>query len=677
MGQFLPAKTLFLFMRFIAVYAIMLAAAKFGQYLFFELHTSPAILWPPTGIAIAIMWIGGYRYALPIFLGLLTASLTGPTSHLIPGVITTPLGQVLGQATTVYLLRRQGFDGTLNTLRNVWTFLAIVAVTSMIAPTITTGLSWFVGSLATFPYLSWSRAWAGYMLSAIVLTPVIFTWNSIPRAEVRRSWLETSTVAILVLLSVYFLFWTRLAAQFSFLFFALFFIAHFWVGYRFSPRAMTYATLSSALLGILGLFLSPFPAGVLNERLFASELFFFLVIPMFYSFSALIKERSFRVQELREAMSRIERESRIKNEFIAVLAHELRNPLAPVKTTLEILSLHNLPPDIQHLVKNSHRQVHAMRRMLDDLLDITRVTQGKFQLQLGHARLSVMIKICVDSMQPIFDERQQQVTVTPMVPDESIRLDVDPVRFEQAITNILSNASKYTPRGGNISISYMTRGGSAIITVQDNGIGVEKENLQEIFKPFWQVQRLPSASGAGIGVGLSLTKHILEMHGGTITAESAGRNTGTTVTIKMPLSSQSAPVSDNPQTALSPSSCSVLIVDDNKTAADSLAMLLRMKGHTAKVAYSGTEVFESLKDFNPMIILLDIGLPDMNGYEIAQRLRAQGFTHKIVALSGFGQKEDKDKARAAGFDYHLIKPMGIERFEEYLRDLQSVQPMLF
>jgi signal transduction histidine kinase/ActR/RegA family two-component response regulator len=659
------------------VFVIMLAAAKFGQHLFFELHTSPAILWPPTGIAIAIMWIGGYRFAFPIFLGLLAASVTGPTGHLIPGVITTPFGQVLGQAATVYFLKRQGFDGTLTTLRNVWTFIAVIALTCMIAPTITIGVSWLAGTLSTIPYLSWTRAWAGYILSALILTPFILTLSSAHNAGSRRPVWERIMVSLLVVLSVYFLFWTRLASQFSFLFFALFFIAHFWVGYRFTPRAMTYAIFSSALFGLVGLFVSPAPTGLLNERLFASELFFFLVIPMFYSFSALIKERAHRVEELREAMSRIERESRIKNEFIAVLAHELRNPLAPVKTTLEILSLQDLPSDIDQLVKNSHRQIHAMRRMLDDLLDITRVTQGKFQLQLGHARLSVMIKICIDAMQPIFDERGQHVTITPAVPDESIRLDVDPVRFEQAITNILSNASKYTPRGGHISISYATQGASALITIQDNGIGVEQENLQEIFKPFWQVQRMPSASGAGIGVGLSLTKHIVEMHGGSISAESAGRNAGTTITVKMPLSHTSSSVSENAQTALSPSSCSVLIVDDNKTAADSLAMLLRLKGHTAKVAYSGTDVFECLKDFNPMIILLDIGLPDMNGYEIAQRLRAQGFAHKIVALSGFGQKEDKDKARAAGFDYHMTKPMGIERFEEYLRDLQSVQPMLF
>ncbi len=653
------------------VAVIIFAAAKFGQYLFFDWNTSPAIIWPPTGIAVAIIWIRGYRYALPVFLGLFIASLTGPAAHLIPGVITTPMAQVLGHMTAVYLLRQLKFDGTFATMRGATSFLLVIVVACMVAPTITTAISSLTGNLTTAAYYSWSRAWAGYIFSCLILFPLLVTWTLPTDRRMRRGWVELGVVSFLVLASVYFLFWTRIAADFSFLFFALFFVTHFWVGLRFSMRTLTLSIFVTTVIGILGLFLSPAPGKLLNSQLFASELFLFLVVPIFYVFSALVKERARTVDDLREAMERIEKEGMIKNEFIAVLAHELRNPLAPVKTTLEILELGEHDSQTRQLIRNAHQQVHAMRRLLDDLLDITRVTQGKFQLQIERSHLCTMIAHSINTTEALFKDRKHEIVVNPSC-DESIWLYVDPVRFEQVMVNILNNAAKYTNPGGRIEISHRTDHGMLEIRISDNGLGIDPGHLDDIFEPFWQVRNAVARSGGGIGVGLSLTKHIVEMHGGTIRAESAGKGKGSAFTIRMPLPSAEPMLQRThalDRDAIG--SFRILVVDDNEAAADSLAQLLRLKGHAAETAYSGSSMFEAMQKGNHELILLDIGLPDMSGYDAALRMRAEGFSGKLIALTGYGQKEDKQKAFDAGFDHHITKPMSIQRLEEYLVSLSA------
>lgn len=658
-------------LEFVAVALVIFAAAKFGQYLFFDWKTSPAIIWPPTGIAAAIIWIRGYRYALPVFLGLFAASLTGPAAHLIPGVITTPMAQVLGHVTVVYLLRRLKFDGTFATMRSVTSFLLVIVVACMVAPTITTLISALTGNLTTAAYYSWSRAWAGYIFSCLILFPLLVAWAHPKDHRMRRGWVELGVVSLLVLASVYFLFWTRIAADFSFLFFALFFVTHFWVGLRFSMRTLTLSIFVTTVIGILGLFLSPAPGKLLNSQLFASELFLFLVVPIFYVFSALVKERARTVDDLREAMERIEKESIIKNEFIAVLAHELRNPLAPVKTTLEILELQEDDFATRQLIVNAHQQVHSMRRLLDDLLDITRVTQGKFQLQIERSHLCTMIAHSIQTTETLFKDRGHEIVVTPSC-DDSIWLYVDPVRFEQVLVNILNNAAKYTNPGGRIEIAHRTVGGMLEVSVSDNGLGIDPEHLEDVFAPFWQVRNAVSRTSGGIGVGLSLTKHIVEMHGGTIHAESAGKGKGSTFTICMPLPQEDKVI---PRSQVrdrgSIGSFRILVVDDNEAAADSLAKLLTLKGHVAETAYSGNGMFEAIQNGDHELVLLDIGLPDMSGYDAALRLRAEGFSGKLVALTGYGQKEDKQKAVDAGFDHHITKPMSIVRLEEYLITLDG------
>lgn len=655
--------------RFVFVFLLIVAAAKLGQYFFFVWKTSPAVLWPVTGIGFAVIWLGGYRYAVPIFLALVVTSIFGPVSYLVPAVVTTPMGQVMGQMAGVYMLRRLKFDGSFSRVRNVLLVLCVFIVACMIAPTVTTFISWVTGNLTATAYYSWSRSWAGYVFSCLIFFPLIVSWTRREYEFFDRTKLEIIVVAVLLISSVFFLFWTRIASEFSFLFFSLFFIAHFWVGFRFSSRAMTSSIFVTTAIGILGLFVSPAPNKALNAQLFSTELFLMLLVPIFYIFSALVKERANTITELKLAMQKIENESNIKNEFIAVLAHELRNPLAPVKTTLELLGLQEHEPDTRKLIVSAHRQVHSMRRLLDDLLDITRVTQGKFELQIERANLSAMLIESLEATNDIYAERKHALIV---IADQSqdIWLDVDSVRFVQAMVNILNNAAKYTPEGGRIEITQTVKEGNVELKIKDNGSGIEAQNLENIFEAFWQKNSV-NRSGSGVGIGLSLTKRIIEMHGGTIKVESEGQGKGSAFTICMPLPALQYTHAE-PVVTMQKSRggiFKILVVDDNDVAADSLSKLLSLKGHEVETAYDGASALAMVEKYKPEIILLDISMPDLSGYEVAETLRKQGYRGVIVAVSGFGQVEDKQRALRAGFNHHFTKPVSGGSLDEYFETI--------
>jgi CheY-like chemotaxis protein/two-component sensor histidine kinase len=324
----------------------------------------------------------------------------------------------------------------------------------------------------------------------------------------------------------------------------------------------------------------------------------------------------------------------------------------------------------QRLLHSADRQAFAMQRLLDDLLDITRVTQGKFKLQLRSENVCEMLQRCIDTTSELMKLYDHTVVMSPKC-DPIVFLYVDTVRFEQVIVNLLSNSAKYTPPSGRILISIDVHEESVAIKVTDNGIGIVEANIKEVFEPFWQLESATAPTRGGIGVGLSLTKHIVELHGGTIFAESDGLGKGSTFTVRMPRT-----VMESVLTHVEPlkktydiPTFRILVADDNAAAADSLTKLLSLKGHIARAVYSGSEVLSVVDSFIPEILLLDIGLPDMSGFEVAERLREQGCTLKIAALSGYGQQEDKKRASQAGFDHHFTKPMSIKRFEEYLSTL--------
>jgi len=654
-------------------FIVVFLVTTFGYYFYFEWGITSAILWPASGTILALVWLRGYDEVIPILLALLVASYSVSGEASFPVLIALSLSQVLMAVFGVYFLRQLSFDDGFRNVRAVLVFLVVVICISMLIPAIATPVAYFFGDLLEHYYYFWIRISVASVFSILIIFPFFVSWSRrdvISIRHGRRTLLELVALFILLGVSTFAIFWLRSETDLFFLFLPLFFIAFFWACLRFSNRVVNLSVFSVTVFGMLGTFMVPVAYDTLDKHLTVIVLLFVIIVPIFYVFFALVQETNAALAELAENKNKVEKESLTKSEFIAVLAHELRNPLAPLQSTLEILELEDLPVDIKTLVMSAKNQVNTMRRLLEDLLDTTRMMQGKLKLQITRSNLCEMLHRCIDYTKSIYNEKRQTI-VMKQTCDPTIFLDVDPIRFEQMIVNIFNNASKYTDEGGRVTVDYKVHNDVVSISITDTGIGIDSEHLDHVFDSFWQVDKAIKHSGDGIGVGLSLTKQIVEMHGGTIVAESPGLGKGSTFTINLPVSKPSkadiipVPV---PQITIQP--ISILVVDDNVVAADSLAKLLSLKKHTVKVAYSGKMALEAVKHTDTFkIILLDIGLADFDGYSVAKRLRALGYQGHLVALSGYSQKEDIEKAYRSGFDYYLTKPISIEALEIYFRNL--------
>jgi signal transduction histidine kinase/CheY-like chemotaxis protein len=373
-----------------------------------------------------------------------------------------------------------------------------------------------------------------------------------------------------------------------------------------------------------------------------------------YQIRSHLAEQQRVAQSLREA-------DRRKDEFLAMLAHELRNPLAPVRTALEILRRQcRADPIVERLSGMMERQVGHMVRLVDDLLDISRITRGKIELKIEPVDLVSIVSRSVESVRHFLDERRHCLELT-LAPGP-LPLDADPARIEQVLTNLLTNAAKYTELGGHIHLTAERDGGEAVVRVRDNGIGIRPEALPRLFEMFQQADRLPGRVSEGLGLGLTLVKNLVEMHGGVTEAHSAGPDQGSEFTIRLPLGQEAARLAQaaavSEATAPSPP-IRVLLVDDNVDGAESLALLLRLAGHEVRVAHDGPSALEAAAAFRPQAAFLDIALPTgMDGYTLARHLRElPGMADAmLVAMTGYGQPEDLARTRAAGMDHHLVKP---------------------
>jgi len=357
---------------------------------------------------------------------------------------------------------------------------------------------------------------------------------------------------------------------------------------------------------------------------------------------------------------------RRKDEFLAMLAHELRNPVAPIATAAELLSRLVPHENQQTLVAIIQRQAAHLGRLLDDLLEVARITQGRIELQREVVDLGACIQLAIETAEPLIRSKAHRLTVTQTL--GPIGVCVDKVRLGQCMANVLVNAAQYTPDGGEISIRSYVDGSAAVIEIQDNGIGIAPEFLPRIFDLFAQAERGLDRSQGGLGVGLTVCKQIVEMHGGTVVASSPGWDRGATFTIRIPIAERptSAPATEP---AKPDSLMRVLIVDDNRDAADSLAMLLQYEGRQTLCAYSGEAALEQVAAFDPQLVLLDIGLPGLDGYQVARRLKALSPKLRVVALSGYGQVEDRQRSADAGFDAHLVKPVDLDALSRAIEAL--------
>ncbi len=379
---------------------------------------------------------------------------------------------------------------------------------------------------------------------------------------------------------------------------------------------------------------------------------------------------------VRQVNDRLREADKRKDEFLATLAHELRNPLAPIRAAAYMLK--KLDVQDERLLRAREvieRQAAHMTRLIDDLLEMSRITQGKFELRRRPESLTAIIAGVVQSAQSAMDTRQHQFQIE--VAPDPLLMEADAIRIAQAVGNVIENATKYTPPGGRIALRLARAGQQALISVQDNGIGIEPEMAARIFDMFVQAENGDRRPNGGLGIGLALTRKLIEMHGGTITVSSAGLGKGAEFEIRLPLSAAQAS-----QAAIAPvvngtpaAARRVLIVDDNADAADSLCALLQMSGHEAKTVYRGADALREIITFHPDVVLLDIGLPDLDGYEIARRARASLGERcpNLVALSGWGREEDRELAFEAGIPVHLTKPVDVTTLE---RVLENSAPLL-
>lgn len=377
--------------------------------------------------------------------------------------------------------------------------------------------------------------------------------------------------------------------------------------------------------------------------------------------------------DLRRLATELAASDRRKTEFLATLAHELRNPLTPISNGLQVMRLGAADPVVvENARRMMERQVSHMVRLVDDLLDIARVTVGKVELRRETVALRKLVDAAVETAAPAV--AAAQLTLQVVLPGHDMYLHVDAVRIAQVLGNLLSNSAKYTPPGGRITLAAHREGGIALIDVTDTGVGIEEGEMADLFEMFTQVGSAIERSQGGLGIGLSLVRQLVLLHGGTVTVHSQGKDRGSTFTVRLPLAEgviekeQTMGISSEQATA---QRFRVLVVDDNADAADSLATLLEMIGHETRVAHGGPQALEIAPGYVPEVVFLDIGMPGMNGYEVAGRLRqVPGMKDGVlVALTGWGADSDRDQARQAGFDHHLTKPAELDAVEGLLAGL--------
>ncbi|MFZ3043227.1 MAG: PAS domain S-box protein [Thiobacillus sp.] len=362
---------------------------------------------------------------------------------------------------------------------------------------------------------------------------------------------------------------------------------------------------------------------------------------------------------LKQAELELLEANRRKDEFLAMLAHELRNPLTPIRNAAHVLGqLEIQEPRVQWAQRIIERQVGHLTRLVDDLLDVSRIVRGKVALKVARIEVAVVVNQALDMARPLIDAMGHRVAVR--LPEHAVYLEGDPVRLAQVLLNLLDNAAKYTPAGGKIQLDVSIAGPVIEIKVCDNGMGIPAELLPQVFDLFKQGERTLDRSQGGLGIGLTLVKELVEMHGGLLEALSTGVGQGSTFTIWLPALCDTPLMVDQEAPAASPaaSQCRVLVVDDDDAVADSMSMLLQINGHDVRVAASGKAALEIARSFQPQVALLDIGLQGMDGYEVARQLRAeQGEDIRLIAVTGYGDEEARSRSVAAGFDQHLVKPV--------------------
>jgi len=391
-----------------------------------------------------------------------------------------------------------------------------------------------------------------------------------------------------------------------------------------------------------------------------------------------VAERRRAEAQLQQLAEKLRQADRRKDEFLATLAHELRNPLAPIRSAVGLLQNECRSTPERQSLDVIDRQLRQLVHMVDDLLDVSRITHGRIELRRQLVELGPLLSTALETTLPHLQTMRHELSVD--VPTTAILVDGDPQRLNQVFGNLLNNASKYTLPGGQIALSAQLQGQEVVVRVRDSGIGIPPERLDEVFDLFVQIDTSLERAQGGLGIGLTLVRRLVQMHGGSIQASSEGKNRGSCFEVRLPLAARGsvrsaeapAPESPAPPAAANvpPAGRRILIVDDNRDAANTLAQLLGMSGHVVRAVYDPELALDALLDFTPDLAFLDVGMPKLNGLELAAMIRAdaRGNDVVLIALTGWGQEDDRRRSRAAGFDYHLVKPADPFEIERICRE---------
>ena len=378
-----------------------------------------------------------------------------------------------------------------------------------------------------------------------------------------------------------------------------------------------------------------------------------------------------KLQEQTAALSDLHRH---KDEFLAMLSHELRNPLAPLSNAVHLLSLQNNEDPLQHQVRTIiERQLTQLTRLVDDLLEVSRISTGRVQLRQDRVVVSGIVERALETARPLLDQRRQEVTVS--LAPQPIWLYADAARLEQVVVNLLTNAAKYTDEGGHVWLTVEQQGDECVLHVRDTGVGIAPELLPRIFDLFTQAERSLDRSQGGLGIGLAVVQRLVEMHRGRVEVYSA-LGQGSEFVVRLPVVLTPTPQpSSTPKETAAPTgpALRILVVDDNVDAVRSLALLLTRSRHQVRTAHDGSTALAAALDFRPNVVLLDIGLPKMDGYEVARKIRQQPILTNLllVAMTGYGQESDRQRSQKAGFDHHLVKPLDLGKLEQILATVKA------
>ncbi len=634
------------------------------------------MLFPSSAIALAGLFFGGVRLWPVVFIATLIGGMVGELP--LPSLIMFTVGQTIQAVIGAYLLRSARVDPLFRRFRDTFFFLLTITFTSLILPTLI-----IVGKVAgglAFSGALFAQAYLAMLVSLLTVAPFLLRWFAKPRfSRTPMEWIELALVFLLLIAIDAALFVYNRETFFGIEMVYFLVIPFFWLALRHRPRWVSFGLLVTAGFAIAGEVLVG-DATTLVTRLYEVEALLVTIGMSFFIIVSLEEDRRVSTNIMRSQMStlenavaRVSSESNAKNDFIAILAHELRNPLAPIVSSIDLLKMKG-PRDEEEkkMLETMEDRMDTVKRLLDDLLDISRISEGKVALKSEVLDLEDVIRRAVLSTEHYIKERHQ--TLILKFPKKRKCVMGDAVRVEQVFSNLLTNASKYSNSGDTITLKMQRANDFIEVTVTDEGVGISPEELNSIFTPFHQVEQ-GARSRKGLGIGLALVRSFVEMHGGTVAAESAGMGKGSQFTVRLPLLPDTSP--QVPSTAKDPenisaskqSGLSILVVDDNDAAAAGIGRLLELRGCEVAYAYDGGQAIERVAEIAPSVVLLDVGLPDQDGYAVAKILRARGYKGKLIALTGFSTDDAREKGAAAGFDHYLIKPAGFADLKRVIPEL--------